>query len=84
MGGDAPILHPPEWPVVRLGDIALKIGSGATPPDFEPVLPLLQEISIEIISIMKDRYDPMFIFFGANIFNTFNQNAVIEKRLIPD
>lgn len=31
MGGEAPIAHPSEWPVVRLGEIALKIGSGATP-----------------------------------------------------
>ncbi|HMD84095.1 MAG TPA: restriction endonuclease subunit S [Terriglobia bacterium] len=31
MAGDAPISHPKEWPVVRLGDIVLKIGSGATP-----------------------------------------------------
>ena len=26
-----PIPHPPDWPVVNLGDIAVKIGSGATP-----------------------------------------------------
>ena len=31
MTGEAPISHPSEWPVVRLADIALKIGSGATP-----------------------------------------------------
>jgi type I restriction enzyme, S subunit len=31
MAGDVPIAHASEWPVVRLGDIALKIGSGATP-----------------------------------------------------
>lgn len=31
MAGEAPIEHPAEWPVKRLGDIALKIGSGATP-----------------------------------------------------
>lgn len=31
MVGESPISHPLEWPVVRLGDIAVKIGSGATP-----------------------------------------------------
>jgi type I restriction enzyme S subunit len=31
MAGDAPISHPSAWPVVRLGEIAPKIGSGATP-----------------------------------------------------
>jgi len=31
MATDSPVAHPDEWPVVRLGDIALKIGSGATP-----------------------------------------------------
>lgn len=31
MASESPITHPREWPVVRLGDIALKIGSGATP-----------------------------------------------------
>jgi len=31
MADEAPVLHPREWPVVRLGDIVLKIGSGATP-----------------------------------------------------
>jgi type I restriction enzyme, S subunit len=31
MAGEAPLDHPNEWPVTRLGDIALKIGSGATP-----------------------------------------------------
>jgi hypothetical protein len=31
MAADAPIPHPEGWPVVRLGEIALKIGSGATP-----------------------------------------------------
>src|ERR1700686_1579901 len=31
MVGEAPIPHPDGWPVVRLGDITLKIGSGATP-----------------------------------------------------
>ena len=31
MGGDSPLAHPKEWTVVRLGDITLKIGSGATP-----------------------------------------------------
>jgi type I restriction enzyme, S subunit len=31
MGSESPIPRPPEWPVVRLGKIATKIGSGATP-----------------------------------------------------
>src|SRR3990170_27544 len=31
MAGDSPVGHPREWSVVRLGDIALKVGSGATP-----------------------------------------------------
>ena len=31
MADEVPISHPREWRVVRLGDIALKIGSGATP-----------------------------------------------------
>lgn len=31
MAGESPISHSREWRVVRLGDIALKIGSGATP-----------------------------------------------------
>jgi type I restriction enzyme, S subunit len=31
MVGEPPVTHPGEWPVVRLGDIVLKIGSGATP-----------------------------------------------------
>lgn len=31
MAAECPIPHPQEWPVVRLGDIAIKIGSGATP-----------------------------------------------------
>lgn len=28
---DSPVSHPADWPVVRLGTIATKIGSGATP-----------------------------------------------------
>src|SRR5260370_23885747 len=31
MASELPIAHPPEWPVVRLGNISRKIGSGATP-----------------------------------------------------
>jgi len=31
MAGDAPIEHPTEWPPAQLRDIAVKIGSGATP-----------------------------------------------------
>ena len=31
MRSEAPVQHPPEWPVLRLGDIVSKIGSGATP-----------------------------------------------------
>lgn len=31
MAGEAPIEHDPRWPVVSLGEITLKIGSGATP-----------------------------------------------------
>jgi type I restriction enzyme S subunit len=31
MAGRSPISHPTDWRVVRLGDIATKIGSGATP-----------------------------------------------------
>jgi type I restriction enzyme S subunit len=31
MASDSPVAHPSEWHVVQLGDIALKIGSGATP-----------------------------------------------------
>ena len=31
MTGDSPLPHPRDWPVVRLGNIAVKIGSGATP-----------------------------------------------------
>jgi type I restriction enzyme, S subunit len=31
MASDSPVAHPREWRVVQLGDIALKIGSGATP-----------------------------------------------------
>ena len=31
MSNRSPVTHPKDWPVVRLGDIALKIGSGATP-----------------------------------------------------
>src|ERR1700722_15212001 len=31
MAGESPLVYPPEWSTVRLGDIALKIGSGATP-----------------------------------------------------
>jgi type I restriction enzyme S subunit len=31
MAAEVPIPYPGEWPVVRLGDIALKISSGATP-----------------------------------------------------
>jgi type I restriction enzyme, S subunit len=31
MGGESPVPYPTEWPVARLGELALKIGSGATP-----------------------------------------------------
>lgn len=31
MASESPLRHPEEWPVVRLADITLKIGSGATP-----------------------------------------------------
>jgi type I restriction enzyme S subunit len=31
MASESPLKHPEEWPVVRLADITLKIGSGATP-----------------------------------------------------
>ncbi len=31
MAIEAPIEHDPRWPVVSLGEIAIKIGSGATP-----------------------------------------------------
>lgn len=31
MATESPIDHPADWPVTRLGDIAFKIGSGATP-----------------------------------------------------
>jgi type I restriction enzyme S subunit len=31
MFSETPIRHPEDWPVVRLGDITSKIGSGATP-----------------------------------------------------
>jgi type I restriction enzyme S subunit len=31
VANSSPISHPGEWPVVRLADITLKIGSGATP-----------------------------------------------------
>ena len=31
MAGEAPISHPNAWPVRRLGEFSLKIGSGATP-----------------------------------------------------
>jgi type I restriction enzyme S subunit len=31
MAGDAPFEHDPHWPVVSLAQIAIKIGSGATP-----------------------------------------------------
>ena len=31
MAGEAPIAHDPRWPVVSLAEIAIKIGSGATP-----------------------------------------------------
>src|SRR5580692_8597867 len=31
MAGEVPIARPPEWPVRSLGNISLKIGSGATP-----------------------------------------------------
>src|SRR5438067_124284 len=31
MPGESPVPHSPDWSVVRLGDIALKVGSGATP-----------------------------------------------------
>ena len=31
MAARSPISHPDDWPVVRLGEIATKIGSGATP-----------------------------------------------------
>lgn len=31
MASDSPVGHPSEWPVVQLGDITLKIGSGSTP-----------------------------------------------------
>jgi len=31
MASDSPVSHPKEWRVVQLGEIALKIGSGATP-----------------------------------------------------
>jgi len=31
MAGEAPIEHDPRWPVVSLGEISNKIGSGATP-----------------------------------------------------
>src|ERR1700680_4440621 len=31
MASELPVTHPLEWPVVRLGSISLKIGSGATP-----------------------------------------------------
>jgi type I restriction enzyme, S subunit len=31
MASESPLKHPEEWPVVRLADITVKIGSGATP-----------------------------------------------------
>lgn len=31
MASDSPVQHPEDWQVVRLSDISLKIGSGATP-----------------------------------------------------
>jgi type I restriction enzyme S subunit len=65
MAGKAPIPHPREWRVVRLGDIVLKIGSGATPAGgSECYLPLRSKFAlVRSQNVFDRRFDTSGLAF---------------------
>ena len=59
MRSEAPVQHPPEWPVLRLGDIVSKIGSGATPTGGEDAyLPVREHFAlVRSQNVLDRRFD---------------------------
>ena len=57
MAGEAPIEHDPHWPVVSLAEIAIKIGSGATPKGgADAYLPTRERYALVRSQNVFDRY----------------------------
>jgi type I restriction enzyme S subunit len=65
MVGSSPVPHPGDWPVVRLGDIVLKIGSGATPTGGgEAYLPVRSQFAlVRSQNVLDRRFDSSGLAF---------------------
>lgn len=78
----SPIPHPDEWPVVRLADITLKIGSGATPRGgSENYLP--ERVSFALIrsqNVFDRHFDCAGLAFISNEQAQGLQNVIVQPN----
>ena len=81
MAGESPVPHPREWSVVRLADIALKIGSGATPLGGEDsYLPTRARFAlVRSQNVFDRRFDPSGLAFISDGQAERLKNAILEE-----
>jgi type I restriction enzyme S subunit len=82
MPGESPFCHPREWPVVRLGDIAIKIGSGATPLGGEDSYLASRErfALVRSQNVLDRRFDSTGLAFISHAQAEGLRNAVLQER----
>jgi type I restriction enzyme S subunit len=80
MASESPLRHPEEWPVVRLADITLKIGSGATPRGgAENYLPVRTDFALIRSQNVFDRYfDYSGLAFISDAQARELQNVIVQ------
>jgi type I restriction enzyme S subunit len=82
MASESPVRHPWEWPVVRLSDIALKIGSGATPRGGEEYyLPTRDRFAlIRSQNVFDRRFDPTGLAFISDNQAEELKNVILQEN----